>query len=774
MTVCLHCNQNTLISGYNYCCIGCEIAYKLIDKLDLLSYYKYCKEIYNTSPMKIEAFTNHVNYDEIIKEGKDHTFSANLYVEGIKCGSCIWLIENTLKSQPEVQSARVNLSTNRLHITWNKERSHLQQLVQVIQNLGYKLLPYEADEVEDATQLQQKFLLKCIAIAGFANIQLMMIVMGIWFASSSMGAITRQLLHLIGMVVAIPCIFYSGMPFFKSAYQAIKARRSNMDVPISLSIIFTTLISIQEYILNSAYTYFDSALMLIFALLVGRYFDQKSRNNAKQQLRNLLLKQPKFATLYKDGELLLLPISQIKIGDVLHVNPGENIPADGILLSSEASIDNSIITGETIPYQCSEGEVLYSGSINLTTAIKMRVSKMGDETVLSEILKLMETAEQGRSKFVKIADFVAAKYTVFVLIVSSFTLIYWLMQGIGFSKAALYAVSVLIITCPCALGLAVPVVQILASSKLLKDGILIKTADALERLAKIDTIIFDKTGTLTIGKPNLLNIDYIELTKMQIIASMAASSNHPLCKAIVNQYNNYSPLDLQITEHHGMGLETIINGKKARLGSAKWCNIPSHPLQEGISEVWFCMDDEDPTQLLFTDAIKLDAKLTIQLLQEKDYEIWIVSGDKNSVVEGVAESLMVENFKGEVYPQEKYEFLEYLARGGKKVMMIGDGMNDAAALRRAHASMSPTSALDIAQNAADVLFQQGLVSIVKTLEVAHYSNKLVKQNFVISLIYNFVSIPLACMGMVTPLLAAIAMSASSICVIANSMRIIKD
>lgn len=771
---CLHCQLNIREYQIKFCCLGCEVAYNLINKLNLKDYYKICKNIYDKSPMKVDIVKNELNYTESVSfdnEKKHHKI--NLLVEGVSCGSCIWLIENTLKQQNGVKDARINISTQRLTLVWEGEAGEINNYVSIIQKLGYKLIPLDASLDENKVDNKESYLLKCIAISGFATVQLMMIVMGIWFAERdhSMGEHTRSLLHLISMLVALPCILYSGMPFYKSAFNALKNKRSNMDVPITIGIVATTSISIWEFLRRGTYTYFDSAAMLIFALLIGRYLDIKSRNKAKEKARELILRQARTVTLVEDGELKLLPISKVKIGDIIYVSAGEKIPVDGMVIEGVSEVDNSIITGETLPIAINKGMNVYSGTINLTAAIKVEIKKFGDSTILGEIIKLIENAEQGRAKYVRVADKVASFYTPAVLLLSVLTFVMWYVIGSKCETAILNATAVLIITCPCALGLAVPVVQIIAASKLMGVGILIKTRDALERLAKVNTIVFDKTGTLTWGEPKLVNPEEIELSEIQLIASLAASSKHPLCLSITKEHKG-EILSLTTREEKGMGLEAKYKNKTIKLGNRRWCEIEDEESADDFySEIWFRNGDKEPVRLKFIDQIREEAKHVVNVLTSKGYEIWMLSGDRKEVVENIAGILGIKNYKAECKPQQKYDFIENLQKVGNKVLMVGDGLNDSPALKKANASMSPSSAIDVSQNCADIVFKSNLNAILESIATAKKSGLLVKQNFIISFVYNIISIPIAAFGFITPLIAAVTMSLSSICVILNSFRL---
>lgn len=723
--------------------------------------------------MKVHAVENHLNYNPHIKSA-DSKHRINLIVEGIHCGSCVWLIENTLRKQENVLNARLNMSTRRLVIEWQGDKKQIKKLIDIIEKLGYKLIPYDELVSEQDRKDKEHFLLKCIAVSGFASMSIMMISLGVWAGNldESLGPYVRELMHWLSTIIAIPAIIYSGIPFYKSAWRAIMARRSNMDVPISIAIIVSTLISLQQIFLQGAYTYYDAAVSLVFFLLIGRYLDIRARNKASERAHNIILSQVRSVTLCVGDKLKLVDLKKAKEGDIAFVAVGEKIPVDGILIEGESEVDNSLITGETIPNKIRVGDSVNAGTINLINPIRIRITKLGDNTVLAEMIKLMEIAEQGKAKYVKIADKVSSFYTPIVLTLSTITFAVWMYFGEEFNTALLYAVSVLIITCPCALGLAVPVVQVIASSKLMAKGILIKSADALEKLSEIDLVVFDKTGTLTLGKPQWINKSDFTPAEIKIISSIASHSKHPLSQAV---YDNSIPqLKLRIEEVRGMGLEALNGTRKYKLGNRKFCEVDHEVLDDKI-EMWFRQSKKEAKRLILEDRVKEDAGELVNWLKSIKMQPIMLSGDRRYVVSQIAAKLSIVSYKAEVRPVDKYHYLEDLSKQGHKVLMVGDGLNDSAALKAAHVSISPASAIDIAQTNSDIVIQGNKLWPVKeSYLVAKFANKLVKQNFALSLFYNLVTIPIAMAGLATPILAAIIMSLSSIMVVGNSLRLNRE
>ncbi|MFI4983901.1 MAG: heavy metal translocating P-type ATPase [Rickettsiales bacterium] len=744
--------------------MGCEIAYKIIASLHLDKYYEYCNSIYNSKPMKVIPVQNNLSYADSVTT-KDGVNTIHLIVEGITCGSCVWLIENTLRKQEDVVSARVNLSTKRLTLAWRGSKE-VYKYINLLEKIGYRAIPFENADLEQESKEKESFLLKCMIVAGVASMSIMMVSLGVWGGiwDGSLESSSRAIFHIVATLIAVPAVAYSGRPFFYNAIAAIKARRSNMNVPISLAIIVSTLISIHQALVYGQYTYYDAAVSLIFFLLIGRYLELKARIKAQERANTIILSQPKTITLVQRDKLILTSIKNARVGDIALISAGDKIPVDGIVIEGTSQIDNSLITGETLPSKVTKGVFVNSGTINLDSPIRIRITRVGDNTTLGEILKLMEIAEQGRAKYVRLADRVASYYTPFVIIFSTLTFILWIYWGAGIEQALLYGVSVMIITCPCALGLAVPVVQIVASSRLMAQGILPKTADALERLAEIDAVAFDKTGTLTLGKPLWKNPQSFSKNEIAIIAMMANTSKHPLCQGITQS----STLKGKVIEIKGQGLTTTMLGKKYLLGSYKFTNATAKT--DSQMEMWFKVGNGTPKRLLFEDKIKVDARTIIAWLAAHKLALYLISGDRLPVVKAVASRLNLKRFFAEKSPVEKYNWMVSLQE--EKVLMVGDGLNDSAALRAAHVSMSPSSALDIAQNSADIVFQgERLMPIKEAIIVARESKKLVMQNFAMSLIYNALSIPFAMFGYATPVVSAVLMSASSLMVIANALRL---
>ena len=747
---CLYCNT-PVSTEQKFCCSGCEEAYGNIEE---------AKSGTQEQKPFFSVFA--------VQDSAGH-YSLTLSIKNIHCAACVQRVERGLYEHEAVLSARVNMSTDRLTYSWKGAKEYGDILANAVINLGYDLVPFGGSK-KDHSNDQEKYLLRCLAVAGFAMGNLMMISIGLWSEESKlMGNATQDFLHWVSIVIALPAIMYAGRPFFYSAISILKKRHTNMDVPISLAIILASAMSISETINHGEHIYFDSAVMLLFFLLIGRYLDVRAKGKAKESAQELLSKMQGTATVLKDGKQRVVPIRDLKEGMTILVSAGENVPVDGKVSWGISELDISLITGETIPKCVREDDRVFAGTVNISAPIRIVASKSSDTSLLGDIVKLMEQSEKSQAYFVRIADRAAQLYTPIVHFMGLMTFLGWWLFGLAWQLALLNAITVLIITCPCALGLAVPVTQVLARGKLFKNGILLKSGDALERLAGIDFVVLDKTGTLTTGLPTLLDGQYNN-RQLQIAASLAANSKHPLSKAISNTYSKELVDIEKVKEFPGMGIQAFLDGKEVKLGSRQWCGEDSITDLESL-ELWLNIDGEKVC-FNFIDSLRSDAKEVVGNMQEAGLVTALLSGDTKQVVNKVAKSIGISTYFSSLSPVDKCKYIDSMREKGKKVLMVGDGLNDAPSLSSASVSMSPSSAIDIAQNTADIVFQgEKLAPVYQSWRVALKANKLIKQNFTIAVLYNIIAIPLAVMGYVTPLIAAIAMSSSSLVVIGNSFRL---
>ena len=769
---CRHCGA-PIAPAESFCCAGCAAAYRILHDKGLDLYYqRRTLDPQARSLRPEEDGISAADFQAYVRTDDNATSTLDLMVDGIQCAACVWLIETLLARQPGIISARVNMTTRRLNIRWHSETVSTNALLSPVLAIGYRLVPYDPARLADQRKESEKELLRMMGIAGFAAGNVMLLSVSIWSGYfDGMGPATRDLLHWFSALIALPALVYCIRPFLRSALTALRHGRTNMDVPICLGVALSTAISLFETIRHGEYAYFDAAVTLLFFLLIGRYLDSRARSKARSAAEDLLMLRAKAITILDEqGRPSLIASDAARIGMTVLVATGEKIGVDGVVRKGHSDIDVSLISGESLPVAVGPNDAVFAGTINLSAPLRLEITATEDKTLLAGIVRLMEAAEGGRAKYRALADRVARLYAPIVHLTALLTFTGWIfIGGIPWQEALFYAVAVLIITCPCALALAVPVVQVVAAGWLMRRGILLKSATALERLATIDTVVFDKTGTLTTGRLELVRPGAWTDDDLQCAASLASSSTHPLARALSRSFPQAVPAH-NVEEFPGAGLQS----GNIRLGSRLWCGVDaksSFPAMEG-PEMWLVRPDREPVRFSFIDQIRDDAKTVIKTLRHRGLKMEILSGDRPPVVEAVARSLGIEQWQALCTPAEKHAHLEVLAAQGRRVLMVGDGLNDAPALAAAHVSLSPASAADVSQTAADIVFQGSHLAPVSAAHaLACAAQRLVKQNMGLALCYNVLTIPLAVAGYVTPLLAAIFMSASSLVVILNALRL---
>jgi len=682
-------------------------------------------------------------------------------VPGAHCAGCMAKIEGGLGTLPGIVSARLNLTAKQLTIVHAKS-VQVPELIAAVEKMGFSAQPLTnaaAARQDGATRA----LLRATAVAGFAAMNIMLLSVSVW--SGAQGPI-RDLFHLLSGLIAIPTVAYSGRPFFRSAWGALKHGRTNMDVPISIGVLLVTALSLFEALTGGPHAYFDGAVMLLFFLLVGRALDSVMRDRAREGVTSLLKQTAPGALVIADGgPSTWVRAEDLRPGMRIIVAAGERLAADGIVEEGTSSVDLSLLTGESAPRPIGRAGKVHAGTLNLASPLTVRVIAVGADSSIAEIARLMDEAGQGRSRYVRIADRAARLYApaVHTLAIASF--ITWLLLGAGWHQALLIAAAVLIITCPCALGLAVPAAQIVAAGSLMRVGVLVKDGSALERLAEADRALFDKTGTLTLGRPELVNAFALTAEDQAIALALARSSRHPLAEALRRGLEAEGVLAVslgEIGEQPGFGLTASYRGEPVSLGRGA--------AGDGLSST-FSRGSQEPVRLCFEDRLRPDAKDVIARLGELGIECSVASGDSGRSVAAAIRGLGL-TAQTDMRPEDKLDLISRLHRSGHKVLMIGDGLNDGPALAAGHVSMAPGSASDVGQNAADAVFLgDSLLPVPKAIAAARRTMRVIRQNFVIAIGYNAIAVPLAFMGQVTPLVAALAMSGSSIMVVANALRL---
>ena len=663
VSVCVHCGASMPASGGDFCCGGCAAAYRLIEGLGLHRYYdsrRFDPEARLPRPPE-DAILDIAAY---ATAGANETFSLHLMVDGLHCAACVWLIESVLAHQPEVIEARVNLTARRLRLKWRGDTQVGARLAGLVQQLGYRVVPYDPQRAALQTADEERQLLRALAVAGFAAANVMLLSVAVWAgAGGEMGQATRDLLHWVSALIALPAVVYAGRPFFRSAGRALLHGRTNMDVPITIGVTLATAISLYETIRSGEHAYFESATMLLFFLLIGRYLDLRARGRARSAAEQLVGLMTRPATVIDStGATRRMPAALVTSGDMVLVAAGERVTVDGRIAEGQSSIDKSLIDGEALPAELGPGSAVFAGMVNLTAPLRIAVTATGERTFLAEIVRLMEAAEQGRARLVILADRVAQFYAPVVHLLALTTFTIWVFF-VPWPAALLNAVAVLIVTCPCALGLAVPAVQVIASGRLMRHGILLKSATALERLAAVDTVVFDKTGTLTLGRLELKRDLTIPAAALDLAASLAAVSRHPLSQALRRACPEIPALT-DVSEHPGSGLSAITPKGEVRLGSRAFCGAVDAG-DDGLPELWLAQPGTTPQRFVFNDALRPDAAAVVRGLQREGKRVLLLSGDRASVVAGVAADAGIAEWQATLGPQAKCAALAGLAAEGQ-------------------------------------------------------------------------------------------------------------
>jgi Cu2+-exporting ATPase len=687
----------------------------------------------------------------------------------IHCQACISKVERGLNAHPGIHSARVNLTLKRALIEADPE-VRATDLIPVLEDLGFEA--HELDLASLAATQSDKAgrdLLMRLAVAGFASMNVMLLSVSVWSGATDA---TRDMFHWISAAIAFPAVIFAGKPFFTNAWSALRVGRLNMDVPIVLALVLALVTSLWETSLSGEHAYFDAALTLTFFLLAGRYLDYRTRAVARSAAEELAALEVPRAIRMEGTAEVEVAVADLAPGDLVLVRPGGRMPVDGVIATGESELDRSLLTGETLPVFAEPGIQVSAGEVNLTGPLVVRAEAVGEDTSLHRMADLVAIAESGRSRYTSLADSAAKLYAPGVHILSALAFVGWYLYTFDLRMALNIAAAVLIITCPCALGLAVPAVTTAASGRLFKKGMLIKHSTALERLAGVDTVVFDKTGTLTTGTPQLENLEVFTRSELEIALALAEGSSHPLSRALTAAARAAGIAPAKVTnlqERPGFGTEGEFQGRRVRLGRAAWLGAT----QGSQTAAWLDTGEGmQPRGFLFHDALRPGAAEAVAQLHAAGKEVLLISGDTTGAVEDLAQRLGIRKWVAEALPQDKAERIQTLSDQGHKVLMVGDGLNDTAALTAAHVSISPASALDAARVASDiVLLGQDLEPIAEACTVAQKATKRIRENFRIATLYNVIAVPLAIAGFATPLIAALAMSTSSITVSLNALRL---
>lgn len=680
------------------------------------------------------------------------------------CAACITGVEAALLAQSGVRAARVNLTQRRVMIKADADVLPAP-LIAALARAGFEAHEMDPSQLTSTERMGRDLAMR-LGVAFFAMMNVMLLSVAVW--SGGEGA-TRDLFHWISALIAIPTVAFSGQPFFKSAALSLRAGRLGMDVPISLALILASSISLFETIKGGEHAYFDAAVMLCFFLLLGRYLDHRTRALARSAAEELAALEVPRAMVLVGGVEMARPIAEIRIDDLVVVRPGGRMPVDGVVVDGTSEVDRSLLTGESLPVFAGLHSVVSAGEVNLTGVLTLRVLAAGRDTSLHRMADLVAIAENAKTRYTSLAERAASWYSPLVHLLSFSAFGFWMWKTGGDLRFAInISAAVLIITCPCALGLAVPAVVTSASGKLFRKGLLIKDGTALERLAQVDTVVMDKTGTLTMGAPEPIDFASHPDGAVSVALALALASNHPLARALVGASQGRAPAQVtDIAEVAGYGIQGRYRGQSVRLGRADWVGAP--PLDVTAT---YLRIGEETHAFGFEDRIRPGAEAAIAAFKSQGKALYLISGDTLGAVESLARRLGIDHWTAAALPDDKLSLVKDLAEQGRHVLMLGDGLNDTAALAAAYVSVSPASALDAARVASDiVLLGQNMAPIADALRIASQARRRIVENFLISGGYNIVAVPLALVGLATPLAAALAMSLSSITVTLNALRL---
>jgi Cu2+-exporting ATPase len=783
-----------LKTTHNMCCPGCHaVASSIVDN-GLESYYEFRTEPAARGDAALDnTMSKLAVYDEpelqeefVFDSGTDKEIQ--LTVEGITCAACGWLIEKQLAKVDGIKQVSVNVGARRALVIWDNSILKLSQVLQRLKSIGYESLPFQADNHEASYHKEQKSFLKKVGLSGLMTMQVMMLAMGQYFdLFGNIDAEATRYFNWISLVLTTPVVLYSGSVFYLSALKALMAKTVNMDIPVTIAILATYIAGFFTVNNEKAEVYFESICMFVFFLLISRFLEHRSRHKATQISSNMLKHIPVTANKWVDNELVSVLAKQLKKDDVVLIKAGETIPVDGVITDGQARIDEAMLTGEFEPVQKQSGQSVFGGTINQSGTLTVKVTNTLKHAMVNQILRLQETALSSKPRVAQVADRLSRYFVIAVLSISALTFTYWTLQDN--THAFWITISVLVATCPCALGLATPSALTCSMAKLNKQGILLKRADALEQLTEVSEIIFDKTGTLTHGefsinktwfRPNATEAEIAEL--LAIATSMEMQSEHPIANAFakLDDVNTMSIHVEKLSVSIGHGIQAEVNGGSFYLGSFKYIagalvTKPSETVSHAIdgANVLLSKNGELVAAFWVTDEIKSEARLILKELS--NYNLGLLSGDTRRNVATVGAELGINNQTAECSPSQKLSHIQRLQRNKKKVLMLGDGINDAPVLAAADVSVAVGNASDLAKNAADIiLLNHQLHGLLEVIEMAKRTKTKIKQNIAWALGYNILVLPFAMVGYLTPWMAALGMSLSSIIVVYNSTRLMRE
>jgi Cu2+-exporting ATPase len=787
---CFHCGlpvdagdrRYALIDGTRrpFCCPGCEAVATAIVGQGLGDYYRF-RESAPERPAT-EAPDEFLVYDEpaaqsgFVTVGPGDEREAALLLEGIRCSACVWLNEQTLARMPGVVSAQVNYATRRARVRWRAGEVRLSRILGAIAAIGYRAYPFEPGRADAMHRREQRAAFWRLFVAGFGMMQVMMYAVPVYMAEAgTMTGDVEQLMRWASLVLTLPVVLYAAAPFFQGAWRDLRAGRLGMDVPVALGVAVAFAASVWATVRGTGEVYFDSVTMFVFLLLGGRYLELRARQRAGAALDHLMRLVPEVCNRVTDAVAMAVErvaVATLVPGDRVLVKPGETVPADGVLEQGVAALNESLLTGESLPVHHAVGDAVVGGAINAGDPLIVRVTRVGGDTVLSAIVRMVERATQEKQRIVETADRYAHWFVLAVLVLAAATAAGWWV--IDPSRALWVAVSVLVVTCPCALSLATPVALTAATGELARSGFVVTRGHAVEALARATDVVFDKTGTLTEGRLRITRVELLagvgESECLRIAAALERTSEHPVARAVLARAGTDAvPLPTgELTVAPGAGVEAVVDGIPHRIGTPAFCGIED----TGSSEIVLARAGQPIARLTLEDTLRADARALVAQLQRSGRRVHLLSGDAAHAVESAAARLGIDARRARAAPADKQAYLRELQHAGRVVAMVGDGINDAPVLAQADVSVAMASGAHLSQAKADaVLLSNRLGDLGRAFDTTSKTIDIVRQNLVWATLYNVIAIPAAMAGVVTPWMAGIGMSGSSLIVVVNALRL---
>jgi Cu2+-exporting ATPase len=771
------------------CCRGCQAVAQAIVENGLQEYYRHRTAMPSSGHELIPAELSKLalyDHPEIQKsfviEDDPHIKQASLILEGITCAACVWLNERHLQQLPGVKAVQVNYANHRARISWDEREIQLSRILKEIQLLGYNAHPYNALQQEELRRKGRSRDIRRIAVTGLSAAQVMMLAVALYAgAALGMEPGTAQLLRYVSLVLTLPVFLYTAVPFYVSAWRAMKSRHLNMDFPVSLALITAFVGSVWVTLRGEGVVYYDAITMFTLFLLSTRFLERNAREKSVEATENLLKLVPAMSLRLRDGRQEAVAVLDLAVGDIILVKPGEAVAADGEVVAGISSVDEALLTGESRAVPKDMGDAVIAGSINLEGPLEVRVTGTGENTVLAGIVRLLDRAVAEKPRLAQLADQVAGRFTYVLLALTLVVALAWWWHEPG--KMLEIVLAVLVVTCPCALSIAAPAAFAAAGSHLLKQGILLTRGHALETLAKVTHVVFDKTGTLTFGKPKLHQVlPFSELGPhacLRLAGSLEQASEHPLAQSFLEGLGKNELLAVTEAQNFpGKGVTGLIDGRRYTLGNRMLSPLtqeqaePVMAVAAGATVVWLCDENQVLAAFELSDELRPDALEMIEKLKSQGLSVSIMSGDSDAAVRHIAARLGITDYRGALHPEDKLSALKALQADGAVVAMVGDGVNDAPVLAGADVSLAMGGGTQVARASSDiVLLSEKLPDIWRALQAGRATLIVMRQNFAWAAGYNFLALPFAAMGYIPPWLAALGMSVSSLVVVLNALRL---